>query len=126
MLNPLWLLAQIDLDEVMPKKPGKNAFRLDDTLVIVGAALGVALILFLWAYFIRRGRNRRSRTLARSAVRPTDREHSSGFFTGRRRRRRRRRGHPDERPRNPTLGETGGLPPQRPDEPAAPAEEPTQ
>ncbi|HEY2950973.1 MAG TPA: hypothetical protein VGK40_00240 [Verrucomicrobiae bacterium] len=126
MLKPLLLLAQIDLENVLPKKPDKTAFRFDDTLVIVCAALGVALILFLWAYFIRKGRSRRSRTLARSGARPADREHSSGFFTGRRRRRRRRRDHPDDRPRNPTLGETGGLPPQRPDEPAAAAEEPTQ
>ena len=126
MLKPLWILAQIDLDEVLPKKPDRSLFRFDDTLIIVCAALGVALILFLWAYFIRKGRSRRNRTLSRGGARPTDREQSSGFFTGRRRRRRRRRDHPDDRPRNPTLGETGGLPPHRPDEPAAATEEPTQ
>ncbi len=126
MLNSLLLLAQIDVDEVLPPRGNRGSFRFDDTMVIVGAALGVALLLFLWAYFIRRGRNRRSRTLHRSGVRPGDQEHSSGFFTGRRRRRRRRRSNPDERPRNPTLGETGGLPPPRPDEPIAPSEEPTQ
>ena len=126
MLKPLLLLAQIDLEDLLPKKPGKSAFRLDDTLIIVAAALGVALLLFLWAYFIRKGRSRRSKTLSRTGVRPNDREQSAGFFTGRRRRRRRRRDHPEDRPRNPTLGETGGLPPQRPDEPATAAEEPTQ
>jgi hypothetical protein len=35
--------------------------------------------------------------------------------------RKRRPDHPDNLPRNPTLGETGGLPPVRPDEPAQPA-----
>jgi hypothetical protein len=33
--------------------------------------------------------------------------------------RRRRRDHPENLRRNPTLQETGGLPPLRPDEPAA-------
>ena len=126
MLNPLLILAQIDVDNPLPVNPNKGSFRIDDTFVIIGAALGVAVLLFLWAYLVRRGRNRRSRTLHRSGVRPGENEHSTGFFTGRRRRRRRRRSQPDERPRNPTLGETGGLPPPRPDEPMSPSEEPTQ
>ena len=126
MLNPLLILAQIDLDQKLPFSPKKGSFHFDDTFVIIGAALGVAVLLFLWAYLVRKGRNRRSRTLHRSAVRSGDGEHSTGFFTGRRRRRRRRRSQPDERPRNPTLGETGGLPPPRPDEPVSPSEEPTQ
>jgi hypothetical protein len=41
---------------------------------------------------------------------------------GKHRVRRRRKDHPANLPRNPTLGETGGLPPIRPEEPTEPTQ----
>lgn len=71
-------------------------------VILVIGLLVVALVA--WALFLRRGpRNSRARLL-------TEDEPSSG----RRRRRHRRREH---RPTNPTLAETGGLPPPKSDPP---------
>lgn len=86
------------------------------TVVIVGVVV-VSLALFIWAMFIRR----RPKEVRGSLVleRPSSGKgrHSS---SGRRRRRKRRPSHPDNWGRNPTLAETGGLPPPRPDEIATP------
>jgi hypothetical protein len=85
-----------------------------DLMVVLGIVLALAAILFFWAFFIRK-RPRR----ARGALVVRSDAHGS---SGRRRRRKRRPEHPDNWGRNPTLGETGGLPPSRPDEPQAPSE----
>jgi len=65
--------------------------------------VGVVLVLVVvWAVFLRRtARDPRSRVLSEDAP-----------SSGRRRRRHKRREH---RPSNPTLAETGGLPPAKPD-----------
>lgn len=78
-------------------------------LVIV---LGILFVALIWAVFFRRPRTGRQRG---TILEETDGEPASGG--GRRRRRRRRRDH---RPRNPTLAETGGLPPARVGEPPPP------
>ena len=92
-----------------------------DALLIFGALAVVTLILVIWAAFIRRKKKRGhsshhghnhadERTMPSGAVEGE----SSNSQPKRRKWRRRRRDH---RPRNPTLAETGGLPPLRTDEP---------
>jgi hypothetical protein len=88
----------------LPKLPtsvdnlNTHAFSgLTPVMLVVGAVLVLALI---WAIFLRRSeRDPRSRVLSEDAP-----------SSGRRRRRHRRREH---RRSNPTLAETGGLPPAK-------------
>jgi hypothetical protein len=86
-----------------------------DVALLVGLAGLIGLALFLWAYLTRRDRRR---YLSRSAGYHA--EHTPSAPRDERVRvRKRRRDHPENLRRNPTLQETGGLPPLRPDEPAA-------
>ena len=100
----------------------RSSYRLDmtDALLMLGILVVLASLLFFWAYYVRR-RPREKNGVPIISTREQQDEESSG----RRRvrvRRKRRRHHPDNFPRNPTLGETGGLPPLRPDEEPAPSE----
>ncbi len=84
-----------------------------EKLSLVAAFGLLTLLLLVWALFIRKTPGRRSRHDYRSA--PASARSRSGESRGataqpRKWRRRRRRDH---RPRNPTLAETGGLPPIR-------------
>jgi hypothetical protein len=92
--------------------------RLHDLLLILGVAVALGLVLFLWAYLTHKSRRRHhsSQSLSKPIYRAEKK--SSDPASGERMRiRRKRRRHPDNLPRNPTLGETGGLPPIRPDDP---------
>ena len=95
-----------------------SAFR--ETVIIIGAILLVALTILLWVIFIRKRRltkhhgreSERGMLLTDDEIK--DRHHSRSFLGfGKRRKHRRRRIHS----RNPTLAETGGLPPIRKEEP---------
>ncbi|MBM3821298.1 MAG: hypothetical protein FJ404_00145 [Verrucomicrobia bacterium] len=99
---------------------------------VILAALGIGVVLVLWAKYLRKpsgssssgawrtssGRSR-SRVGEESPLRKEEVEEEDGEEenTGERgevvtrRRRKRRRQRRDHRPRNPTLAETGGLPP---------------
>lgn len=90
-------------------------------LVVVGA---LAALLFLWArVYMARKQGRRSSHAARSSgsqhrssgrrENREDEEEGEERGDGRRRRRRRRRRSREHRPRNPTLAQTGGLPPPK-------------
>lgn len=107
---------------------------LGDIVWVLLAALGLALILFpLARYWRRRSKRREHRSrpaIVQNSIRSTgdsatrgssdddseegddseDTEGDADSSSGKHRKRRRRRGH---RPRNPTLEETGGLPPSR-------------
>lgn len=87
-----------------------------DIALLVGVAGLIGLTLFLWAYLARRDRRR---YLSRSGGHHAEHAHSAPPRDERVRVRKRRRDHPENLRRNPTLQETGGLPPLRPDEPAA-------
>jgi beta-lactamase regulating signal transducer with metallopeptidase domain len=125
MLTRLILLAaQTGPDvqtQLQPQQPS-NLFGLGlrEILLLVGLIAIIALSLYVFAYLTRR---KRRRHLSRSGPEMwgADRHAQSERPEGRVRLRKKRRKHPDFRPRNPTLGETGGLPPVRPDEPAQPA-----
>lgn len=76
------------------------------------ALLLVVVSLVAWAYLVRSRRRERSRRYSRYGHRHHHHRHRGVRLFGSHRRRRRRR---KERPRNPTLAETGGLPPPRTD-----------
>jgi len=126
MLTQLTLLAAqttADLQgQLPPHQPPSELFglRVRDILLLVGVIAIIALVLYVFAYITRRKRRRR---ISRSGPEMwgANRHAQNERREGRVRIRKKRRKHPDFRPRNPTLGETGGLPPVRPDEPAQPA-----
>ena len=83
-------------------------FSTRDVLLVVSASLAVGVVLIVWVsvYYRRKAERDGSRRVI------TDRPASNREQGERRRRRRRRRPH---RPRNPSLHQTGGLPPPRPE-----------
>jgi len=86
-------------------------------LIIVGALAVVTLLIFIWAVFIRKpGRRSRSHSHTHHHSRPQcdTADGDASVLLKRRKWRRQRRPH---HPRNPTLAETGGLPPIRRGEP---------
>ncbi len=97
-----------------------------DVLIILGAVLGVTLLALVWAIFLRRQtRRRHSHHRARhhspeSAQSPASPPDDAATLSPLKRRKRRRRSR-DHRPLNPTLAETGGLPPVRTQGPPEPA-----
>lgn len=90
-------------------KPGMDSSMsqaLNGAVPVIVGALVVLFGLIFWATFVRKSDRRRQRGEILEGP-PRERSHSSEG--GRRRRRRREKG----RVRNPTLAETGGLPPVR-------------
>src|SRR5687767_7050516 len=106
----------------LPRQETSNLFGLGvrDLMLLIGVAVVVAAALFLWVYLSRR-ESRRHLSRSPRGMSHTERQARRDESDERRRLRKRRKDHPDNLPRNPTLGETGGLPPIRPDEPAQPA-----
>ena len=133
-MNHLFIfLADADPRELLgnTRSWGDPAKR--ETLLFLAAVLVVILVIFAWAVFIRKPSRRRRHHRhhgsdhadrlgapeAREADPVDDDDDDSGDAGAEPspRRRRRRRGH---RPRNPTLAETGGLPPVRKPPPVGP------
>lgn len=125
MLAPVSLLGVTPLlnpldNNPLPDSTNHSLFGLGmrEILLIVGVAVVLALLLFLWAYLTHKdGRHshsshRLSKPITRAKKMSPEKAAAKGVRV-----RRKRRDHPDNLPRNPTLGETGGLPPIRPDEP---------
>ena len=104
------------------------------------ATLVLAAILFVGARYLRRSKRREHRShrpaIVQNSIKstgsralqttldaeeeeadPGDLDGDAGASSSKHRKRRRRRGH---RPRNPTLEETGGLPPSRTNDPVPP------
>lgn len=72
-----------------------------DMIFILGASLVLATVLVVWALFLRKRHRHRDHALMRFSVGKRHRKHRSRYaYT---------------RHRNPTLAETGGLPPVRSD-----------
>jgi hypothetical protein len=127
-----FVLADVELQDVVPVKPG---YALRQVAIICGAAMLVTLPVILWAVFVRKPRRRHhhhyhhhiQRRAAANSVDATllddsdstvEAEESSPKNRRRIWKRRRRRDH---RPINPTLAQTGGLPPVRTRPPAKPS-----
>jgi hypothetical protein len=97
-----------------PSPVARSVMR--DMLIVPAVALGIAVLLLVWAVYFRKPRKRpsgRSVTESQAAsksdlVKRGVVEGSSGRRKSRYRRRRR-----EHRSRNPTLAETGGLPPPK-------------
>ncbi len=121
MLNLIPLLAAVDQPEIeMLKNSGKSSnpqiFGTDITIVLA-VLLGIAAIIFFWAFFLRKKPTHARGSLV---VQRADKGGREAHTPSGRRRRKRRTDHPSEWGRNPTLSETGGLPPPRPEEPHQP------
>jgi hypothetical protein len=84
---------------------------LSGTAPIIIAAGTIAALVVIWAIYLRKPARRRERGLlveSPSSSKAGGSDSETGERSGRRRKRRRRDGH---RTRNPTVAETGGLPP---------------
>jgi len=120
MLSLIPILAALespDLDALKNAHKGSNPqiFGTDVT-IILAVLLGITAILFFWAFFLRK-----KPTHARGSL-VVERNDKKGreSHTSPGRKRRRRRSPAETWGRNPTLSETGGLPPPRPEEPQTP------
>lgn len=116
-------LLQLQTSVEAPVRPGASGLgrmpgMMHDILIIVGVGLVLTLLLMFWAKYIRR------RSRHHSDPRVTYRVVEAGGDGGggsRKRRHRHRRRRRDHRTRNPTLAETGGLPPSRPEDEVPPS-----
>jgi hypothetical protein len=114
MLALLFHIAATDpLAETLERTSKGSGLSARDVLLVSVAGMTLASLLFVWVYL--RFRKSRTKAEARDFARLTSSSsgNQSDASEGRRRKRRRRRAH---RPRNPSLQQTGGLPPQRPDD----------
>ena len=122
------LLAQ-DLipTDVIPGAWRLMGLTLKELLLLLGALALVTLLVVLWAVYLRK------RPREHSHRHHHHRHHSHDDIesvstsvngdpdsTGEKRYRRKRRRRREHRPRNPTLAETGGLPPLRTERPSDP------
>ena len=124
MIGTLFSQAAADVDKVL----APYGFLDSSTrggLLIFGATGLVTLLIVAWAVFLRKRRrhrhshhhsHRHSSQPVETATAPADEGAPSPPRQGRRWRRQRRKHHP----RNPTLAQTGGLPPIRPEGPSEP------
>lgn len=97
----------------IPKPNGGAGTGNTDIIVILGCALALSVLLFVWAFFIRKRPKSARGSLVVERRRKGSRPEEENSH---RRKRKRRPDHPDNWGRNPTLGETGGLPPTRSEE----------
>lgn len=122
-LHPFLAQADLTLDDLL-KQEKKAGGNLRQYWIFWGALLLVVVLALGWAVFIRK-RNRRTPGFHHAHHGGRVGIDSSAALNGAtpggesgHRRKRRRRAH---RPRNPTLAESGGLPPVREDPPAEPS-----
>ena len=106
----LIIAAAPSLETQVQEATHKPLFNAREALLVIGVSLVVGLVLFLWAYFKFRKKPGIEFGPGQSEHEIPSRPDPEPSSSGRRRKRHRRREH---RPRNPTLNETGGLPPPR-------------
>jgi len=113
-----FLLAQLEVKDVLSSWRKAGSAR-NDYLIVFGAALLVTLLIVLWAVFLRKPRRKhqaRHPTQHHSPPIAASNHVASSVPAGAALslpKRRRGRRHRNRRPRNPTLAQTGGLPPIR-------------
>lgn len=91
-------------------------FDAQDMLIAISIGVGVGVLLFVWAYLRFRKKPEvvtPSDPPRETPVAPAD---AASGDSERRRKRKKRRRRRDHRPRNPSLEQTGGLPPPRSDD----------
>jgi flagellar biosynthesis/type III secretory pathway M-ring protein FliF/YscJ len=110
------LFADVQVEDLLPNVQ-KMHTSTRDALMVFGALAALTLVLLLWAMFVRkRRRSDRLRREHRHSHEGAPASHQNGAEEAgdeRHRRRKFRRRRREHRPRNPTLAETGGLPPLR-------------
>ena len=110
-----------------PSTGGGFIYALKVPLLILAMALGLALVIAIVALTMQRDggpkKSRHGRSTRLSTAKPPAPGEEGASRKKRRRHKRRRRDH---RKRNPTLFETGGLPPKNEDDPGEPETEPDQ
>ena len=107
-------LAEVSFEEVrMSWQKMSGATR--DGLIVFGAIILVTLVVAIWAAFIRKKKRRHHSHHSGHDHSQAIQQRTADGGQKRRKWRKRRREH---RPRNPTLAETGGLPPVRTDGPS--------
>ena len=117
MLPAAYVFAAVDLlTGESTKGPGQR-FNNTDILIILTAAVAVAVAIVIWLVFFRKSE---PEEYEYPEPKPAQAARDEAVEPGERRRRRKRRRVRDHRPRNPTLDQTGGLPPPRPDDQAPP------
>jgi hypothetical protein len=109
---PFLLAAAPTLETQVQEATRRPLFNTREALLIIGVSLIVGLVLFLWAYFKFRKKPGVEFGPGQSPHAIPSKPEAVSSSSGRRRKRHRRRDH---RPRNPTLDQTGGLPPPRAD-----------
>lgn len=115
--------ANVDMDGA-PVLEGQATklfgYNVRDMAILGGMVFLLAAALFLFAYLTKKSRRA---TIGPAGSRAIYRAEEPDDSDRRRyRKKRRKRDHPDLLPRNPTLQETGGLPPLRPEEPVEPTQ----
>jgi hypothetical protein len=123
------LIAVGGVDYTIPTGGKSTSFVMQDMFLIIAAALALAVLLGFGVYFWNKNRRHHHHHHHGSTKRystppakppPEDEdEEDTEPEEGKSRHRRRRRKH-NHRPRNPTLAETGGLPPLRQGDPTKP------
>jgi hypothetical protein len=117
-----FLLANVEVEDMLASWKTLSPSAREHLIIFTTVAL-IAGSVLVWAVFIRKSRRRRhahhhrhypSRDLAGDAADDDD------VTTQPRQRRKWRRPRREHRPRNPTLAETGGLPPVRTGKPPEP------
>jgi hypothetical protein len=112
-------LAQADAGPVLPEplhsSSSHQTFVNPEFMLVLGLAAALTAAVFVWALVIRKRRptdpHVRALEPARASASGTDDGHGRH-----RHRRRRHRSNGSRERRNPTLQETGGLPPPRPED----------
>ena len=112
------LLAAADtFDQQVKQATQTGRFDAHDAMTAISIGLAIGVLLFVWAYFRYRKKEdvetRRSGSDHKREAADPKPDESADPERRRVRKRRRRRDH---RPRNPSLQQTGGLPPPRPDD----------
>jgi hypothetical protein len=121
MKFPTQILAL--LNPGTPSTGGGFLDALKGPLLILAVALGLALVIAIVILATHRDGGGKQSRHGRSARLTTAKPKAPGEEGDRRKKRRRRRDH---RKRNPTLSETGGLPPKNDDTPGEPKAEEEQ
>lgn len=108
---PVWLAAAMDPVDIHGSHADHTlGAQVHQILLVAGVLLGLGALLFL-AVYLAKGKRRHGPLPQGNAH--GRRRHRHGHHPPHRHRRRRQ----EHRPRNPTLAETGGLPPLRPEDP---------
>ena len=126
LLQPLFAQDVLPTD-VIPGASRWMGLTLKELLMLLGAVSVVTLCLFIWAAYFRKRPRQHSHRHHHHHHRSHDQAEPNGASANleseqdnERRYRKKRRRRREHRPRNPTLAETGGLPPLRTERPIDP------